>query len=427
MTESKIQQHATGTLDTLYRSVRKVIEGARRFVSIAANTALVKQNWEIGRLIVEDEQGGKRKAEYGKAQLEGLANRLTTEYGNGYDERNLRYMRAFYLSFPNWNALRSELNWTHYRIIMRETDLTAREWYMNECVACGWSTRELERQVSTQAYSRLLSAANPDKRRKRQLPSNTPMPEQPKSLVPADFIKNPMILEFLSLADDIRLRETELESAIISHLKDVLMELGRGFCFVARQKHIHSGSDDYFIDLVFYNCILKYHSPLDATTSALTSRVLFAGEEYAQEDEDGSSGGNQRQVFVKEKRGAESSDRRHEIKSDGTARCSQSLAGLVPQHEADCRGEDAEKREIQTVHGIGEPRRIDGRREPHGHGRIHDDACRAGQAEEQERQHDDKRPEEHPPHDEQLRPPAAGLFFHHQRIAAPADHGSESH
>lgn len=280
MTESKIQQHTTGTLDTLYRSVRRVIEGARRFVSIAANTALVKQNWEIGRLIVEDEQGGKRKAEYGKAQLEGLANRLTTEYGNGYDERNLRYMRAFYLSFPNWNALRSELNWTHYRIIMRETDLTAREWYMNECVACGWSTRELERQVSTQAYSRLLSAANPDKRRKRQLPPNTPMPEQPKSLVPADFIKNPMILEFLSLADDIRLRETELESVIISHLKDVLMELGRGFCFVARQKHIHSGSDDYFIDLVFYNCILKCYFLIDLKIGKVTHKDVGQMDMY---------------------------------------------------------------------------------------------------------------------------------------------------
>ena len=132
-------------MDKLYRSVRKVIEQARGFVSVAANTAVVRQNWEIGRLIVEDEQGGKRKAEYGKAQLAGLANRLTTEYGNGYDETNLRKMRQFYLSFPIRDALRLELSWTHYRTLMRVVDSKAREWYVNECIACGWGVRELDR------------------------------------------------------------------------------------------------------------------------------------------------------------------------------------------------------------------------------------------------------------------------------------------
>ena len=135
--EGKLRKRPQDSEDKLYRSVRKVIEQARGFVSIAANTAIVRQNWEIGRLIVEDEQGGKRKAEYGKAQIAGLANRLTAEYGNGYDERNLRYMRSFYLVFPIWNTLRSELSWSHYRILMRVGDATAREWYMNECIACG--------------------------------------------------------------------------------------------------------------------------------------------------------------------------------------------------------------------------------------------------------------------------------------------------
>jgi len=265
--KTTIKSTQTHAVDTLYCSVRRVIEGARQFVSISANTALVRQNWEIGRLIVEDEQGGKRKADYGKAQLEGLAQRLTLEYGNGYTLTNLKYMRQFYLAFPIGHALRDELNWTHYRIIMRESTIEAREWYMNECVACGWSSRELERQVSTQAYSRLLATVNTDHRKKHQEVPKTPLPEKPKSLVPADFIRNPMILEFLSLPDDIKIRETELESAIITHLKEVLMELGRGFCFVARQKHIHSGSDDYFIDLVFYNCILKCYFLIDLKRS----------------------------------------------------------------------------------------------------------------------------------------------------------------
>ena len=278
--DETMQQPTQGAMDNLYRSVRKVIEQARGFVSVAANTALVRQNWEIGRLIVEHEQGGSRKGEYGKTQIAGLAHRLTTEYGCGYDERNLRYMRSFYLAFPIWNTLCSELSWSHYRILMRVVDAKAREWYEKECVACGWSVRELDRQVSTQAYARLLSSANPDRRRRRQDVPNSPMPEKPSSLVPADFIRNPMILEFLSLPDDVKLRETQLESAIISHLKEVLMELGRGFCFVARQRHIHSGSDDYFIDLVCYNCILKCYVLIDLKMGKVTHKDIGQMDMY---------------------------------------------------------------------------------------------------------------------------------------------------
>jgi predicted nuclease of restriction endonuclease-like (RecB) superfamily len=163
---------------------------------------------------------------------------------------------------------------------MRVVDATAREWYMNECVACGWGTRELDRQISTQTYGRLLAAANPDRRRRRREVSNTPLPEKPKSLIPANFIKNPMVLEFLSLPDDVKLRETQLESAIISHLKEVLMELGRGFCFVTRQKHIHSGSDDYFIDLVFYNCILKCYVLIDLKMGKVTHKDVGQMDMY---------------------------------------------------------------------------------------------------------------------------------------------------
>ena len=278
--EDQIQKPSQKDMDMLYRSVRKVIEQARGFVSVAANTAIVRQNWEIGRLIVEDEQGGKRKAEYGKAQIVGLANRLTTEYGRGYDASNLWKMRQFYLNFPILDTVCLELSWSHYRVLMRVADDTAREWYVNECVACGWSVRELNRQVSAQAYERLLSSANSDRRRKWQEVPNTPLPEKPKSLVPADFIKNPMILEFLSLPDDVKLRETQLESAIISHLKEVLMELGRGFCFVARQKHIQSGSNDYFIDLVFYNCILKCFVLIDLKIGRVTHKDVGQMDMY---------------------------------------------------------------------------------------------------------------------------------------------------
>ena len=264
----------------LYRSVRKIIEQGRKVISVAANAVLVRQNWSIGKLIVEDEQKGRRKADYGKRTLEALSLRLMMEYGNGYDARNLRYMRAFYLSFPIWNAVRSELGWTHYRILMRVDDPIAREWYTNECVACGWSSRVLDRQVSTAAYQRLLSAANPDRRRKQKELPLTKLPAKPKSLVPADFIRNPMMLEFLSLPDDVKLRETKLESAIISHLRDVLMELGRGFSFVARQKHMRSGSDDYFIDLVFYNYILKCFFLFDLKMGKVTHKDVGQMDMY---------------------------------------------------------------------------------------------------------------------------------------------------
>jgi len=275
-----VTQGKLPSTDALYRSVRKVIEEGRKAVSIAANAVLVRQNWAIGKLIVEDEQQGKRKAEYGKKTLDALSLRLTAEFGRGYDASNLRYMRQFYLAFPICDALRHELGWTHYRILMREDDPIAREWYMNECVACGWSSRDLDRQVATDAYRRRLATANPDRRHKQKELPLTPLPAQPKSLVPADFIKNPMMLEFLSLPQDVKVRETKLESAIISHLKDVLMELGRGFSFVARQKHLRAGSDDYFVDLVFYNYILKCFFLVDLKMGKVTHKDVGQMDMY---------------------------------------------------------------------------------------------------------------------------------------------------
>lgn len=268
------------TTDRLYRSIRRIIQEAHSVVSHVANWAMVEANWRVGFLIVEDEQKGKRKAEYGKSVLKELAQRLTAEYGSGYDERNLRYMRSFYLAFPIRNALRSELSWTHYRSLMTVADPVAREWYMNECVASSWGTRVLDRQIATQAYERLLADANAERRSKRKELPLTQLPDKPKSLVPADFIKNPMMLEFLSLPAEVKLRETKLESALISHLKDVLMELGRGFCFVARQKHMRTETTDFFIDLVFYNSILKCYFLIDLKVGRVTHQDVGQMDMY---------------------------------------------------------------------------------------------------------------------------------------------------
>ena len=280
MRETKDKQNVVVVSDRLYQAVRNVIKEAHGVVSRVANWAMVEANWHVGFLIVEDEQKGKRKAEYGKAVLRDLARRLTAEYGSGYDESNLRYMRLFYLAFPIRDALRHELSWTHYRSLTRVSDPVAREWYMNECIASSWGTRYLDRQIATQSYERLLSGANHDRRRKRKELPLTPLPDKPKSLVPADFIKNPMILEFLSLPAEVKLRETKLESALISHLKDVLMELGRGFCFVARQKHMRTETADFFIDLVFYNSILKCYFLIDLKVGRITHQDVGQMDMY---------------------------------------------------------------------------------------------------------------------------------------------------
>lgn len=266
--------------DKLYKSVRRVIQESRRVVSRVANFAMVETCWRVGHLIVEDEQQGSRKAEYGKAVLADLARRLTAEYGGGYDESNLRNMRSFYLAFPIRDALRHELNWTHYRHLMRVADPIAREWYMNECIASSWGTRDLERQIATQSYERLLAAANPNRRRRRQEIPLSPLPEKPRSLVPGDFIKNPMLLEFLGLPPDVKTHETKLESALISHLRNLLLELGRGFCFVARQKHMRTETSDFYIDLVFYNAILKCYFLFDIKVGRITHQDVGQMDMY---------------------------------------------------------------------------------------------------------------------------------------------------
>ena len=184
------------------------------------------------------------------------------------------------LAFPIRDALRHELSWTHYRLLTRVPDPIAREWYMNECIASSWGTRDLDRQIATQTYERRLADANPDRRRKRKELPMTPLPDKPKSLVPADFIKNPMMLEFLSLPAEVKLRETKLESALISHLRDVLMEMGRGFCFVARQKHMRTETADFFIDLVFYNSILKCYFLIDLKVGRVTHQDVGQMDMY---------------------------------------------------------------------------------------------------------------------------------------------------
>ena len=227
------------------------------------NFALVQAYWHIGRIIVEHEQDGQERAAYGKAVLQELSVRLTEEFGKGFTVSNLKYMRQFYLTFTNSHALRGELTWTHYRLLLKVEDDKARQWYMNEAVASAWSSRQLERQISTLYYERLLSSSNKE-------PVIKEANELMKPLAAEEFIKDPYVLDFLDLKNYPSLRESDLEQALIDKLQEFLLELGRGFCFVARQKLMRYEDEDFYLDLVFYHSILKCYVLIDLKIGKLT-------------------------------------------------------------------------------------------------------------------------------------------------------------
>lgn len=204
----------------LIADIKSVISEARAKVYRQTNTVLLRMYWDIGRLIIEDEQNGEKRAEYGKAVLKNLAEQLTLEFGKGFDYSNLTNMRNFYQAFPKFDALRQELSWTHYRILARVEDTALRQRYMRECAQNGWNTRTLQRNLDSNYLGRLLN-----------VPENTAETPHPK-----EFIKDPYIFEFLGLPHQ-GFSENDVESALIQHLQQFLMELGKGYAFVARQRY----------------------------------------------------------------------------------------------------------------------------------------------------------------------------------------------
>ena len=247
----------------LYESIRNVLIQARKKTYQSVNSSIVMSYWSIGKLIVENEQNGNFRAEYGKNILENLSNKLSKEFGSGFSIRSLQQMKKFYLVFPNTNALRSQLTWTHYRSLLRVENENARNWYIEEAIKEHWSSRQLDRQISTMYYERLLSSQD----RKSVI---TEANDKLSLVIPEDFIKDPYVLEFLDLKNYPALRESDLESALIDNLQEFLLELGRGFCFVSRQKLMRYEDDDFYIDLVFYHSILKCYVLIDLKLGRLT-------------------------------------------------------------------------------------------------------------------------------------------------------------
>lgn len=246
-----MNDHTPTRLSSLADAIATQIEQARGQLRQAVNSIMVQSYWEIGRLIVEDEQQGESRAEYGKQQLQQLSQQLTERLGKGFDITNLRKMRTFYQAFPIRDALRLELSWTHYRTLLRIDNPQARDWYLHEAITQSWSARALERQIGTLYYERLL--ASQDKALvEQEAQSNT----QSLAETAKDYLRDPYILDFLNLQDK-TYQESELEQAIISNLQQFLLELGKGFAFVERQQRIRFDDDDFYIDLVFYNFKLK--------------------------------------------------------------------------------------------------------------------------------------------------------------------------
>lgn len=300
----------------LFDRVASILEQARGNVVRAVNTQMVLAYWLIGREIVQELQGGEERAAYGKRMFEDLSHRLVMQYGKGFSVTNLKYFRLFYQAYPERLGIRHptgdeseipspagrelalpsksyllvsqlphgfspQLTWSHYRALMRVDNLDARDFYEREAVECGWSKAQLERQIHSFYYDRMIA----NRGKEGLLPAGRE--RLPGELVqPSHLLKSPMVLEFLGLPDSPDLHESKLEQAIIDNLQNFLLELGKGFCFVARQKHIRFGDDDFYIDLVFYNYVLKCFLLIDLKMGKLTHADVGQMDGYVRLYED---------------------------------------------------------------------------------------------------------------------------------------------
>ena len=265
----------------LLSDARVIIDGARSYAYSAVNVALVQRNWLLGKRIAEEILKGTDRAQYGKEVITRLSKQLTVEYGQGFTKTNLYLFTSFYEAFPKiFHSVSGksviQLSWTHYRILLQEHNTDARNWYMTEAAQQNWSVRTLQRNISSQYYYRLLQSQHKDLVEKEML-QKTAAYQTPDKLA---FVKNPVVAEFLGLAERADFTETTLEGAIITNIQKFMMELGKGFAFVARQQHIHTEKRDYFIDLVFYDYILECFCLIDLKTTKVSHQDVGQMDMY---------------------------------------------------------------------------------------------------------------------------------------------------
>jgi len=265
--------------NNLFDKISNLINETKNNINKTVNSTMVITYWNIGKLIVEDESNGKERAKYGKEVLKKLSEKLTKQYGKGFDTRNLRKMRQFYLKFRKWDSVSTKLSWTHYRHLLKVENEKSRLWYLQEAIKENWSTRALERQINSFYYERLLSSKN-------RTPVIKEAKEKTKDLSPQDILKDPYVLEFLDLDNKPSYTENELETALIDQLQNFLLELGSGFSFVARQKHFDLDGEHFYIDLVFYNFKLKCFVLIDLKRGKLTHQDIGQMDMYVRIFED---------------------------------------------------------------------------------------------------------------------------------------------
>lgn len=263
----------------LLSEVKKIIEQSQRQAYQSVNAILVRRNWYIGKQIAEEELQGAERADYGAQVISHLADDLTSAYGKGFDASNLYKFAQFYKLFPNILdsvCLKSAglLSWSHYRILLQVSDDDARAWYAREALEQTWSVRTLQRNISSQYYYRLLNSQHKDLVEKEMLQKTAPLQDK------LEYIKNPVVAEFLGFSQNIDFLESTLEKAIISNMEKFLLELGKGFAFVERQQHIHTEKEDYYIDLVFYNYMLRCFVLIDLKTTKVTHQDVGQMDMY---------------------------------------------------------------------------------------------------------------------------------------------------
>ena len=267
MINERPQDNALTNQDAFVGEIRTIINQARSAAVRSVDFNRVMMYWNIGKRIFEEEQQGKERADYGAYLIKHLAQKLQPEFGSGFSVRQLEQSRKFYRTYPIANTLRSQLNWSQYRRLIQIDDPFKREYYELESVNGAWTARETERQINSMLYERLLLSN--DKEAVLAVARNQRIPESP-----CVVIKDPMVLEFLGLEKKAEYYEKDLESAIISHIAEFLLEMGNGFSFVARQKRILLEDDEFFADLVFYNRLLRCFVVIELKTDKLTHQDL---------------------------------------------------------------------------------------------------------------------------------------------------------
>ena len=259
-----------GVSNNYINEVKEILKNARQKAYTAVNSAMVEAYWKIGRRIVEEEQSGRERAEYGKEILQNLSKELTEEFGKGYSYRTLREIRQFYLMFSDfekWRTVSAKLTWSHFQKVLRVSDEKARIFYLTEAAENVWSVRTLDRNISTLYYNRIVASID------KKIVENE-MKDKTKKLQAEEFIKNPVVLEFLDLPTNMSYTESQLEKALTDDIQKFMMELGKGFAFVERQQHIRTENSDFYIDLVFYNYILKCFVIVELKTEKLTHQDI---------------------------------------------------------------------------------------------------------------------------------------------------------